>query len=49
MAYIVCMGVVPGPEKTYDTCRKTMHTGTMVRGLTVILYVGTNFTWIYLF
>jgi hypothetical protein len=27
--YIVYIGVVPGPEKMNDTCRKTMHTGTV--------------------
>jgi hypothetical protein len=32
------MGVVPGPEKMNDTCRKTVHMGTMDRGFTVYMF-----------
>jgi hypothetical protein len=35
--YIVYMGVVLGPEKMNNICRKTMHMGTMDRGFTVLL------------
>jgi hypothetical protein len=30
------MGIVAGPEKMKNTCGKTMHTGTMDRGFTVL-------------
>jgi hypothetical protein len=34
--YIVYMGTVMGPAKNNGTFGKTMHTGTMYRGLTIV-------------
>jgi hypothetical protein len=39
LIYTVYMDVVLGLEKINDACGKTMHTGTMDRGFTVVMYV----------
>jgi len=42
------MGDGQGPEKLNDTCRKTMHRGTMDRGVTVFrifCQLGDQLSW----
>jgi hypothetical protein len=41
---VIYMGLVPGPNKADNTCRKTKVTGMMQRGSTIYVFDVCNLT-----